>query len=185
MSTYAILVTLVTLPSMSMLLFKYPTVLSTINRMSKKQRLSTVADIELAIYNDLRFPKTDPSADYSSNWTPTSTASDLYKILATWESAVLFAAREGWVTSTAPVCSRDHCKSNKTKGYLYKRKPSNYVWRFSCCGSMVTILKDTMFYKSVYGPRKLLELMWMISMRVPINMISQTVFGRLTSEVYA
>ena len=50
---------------------------------------------------------------------------------------------------------------------------------------MVTILKDTMFYNSTYGPPRLIELMWMVSMRVPINTISRAIFGSLSSEVYA
>ena len=49
--------------------------------MSKKQRLSTTTEVDVAIYNDLRFPKTTPGADYDSKWTSTFTATDLYKVL--------------------------------------------------------------------------------------------------------
>ena len=153
--------------------------------MPKIQRLNRDENIELAIHNDLRFPKTDVGADYDSRWSTSSTTKDLYKIIATWESAVLFAAREGWVHSTAPVCLRPLCRDRQKPGYLYKRKHCNWVWRFSCCATMVTILKDSMFYNNTYSPGKLLELMSMTSMRVPVTTISRSIFGCLSSEVYA
>ena len=153
--------------------------------MSKKQKVSTSGEIEVAVYNDLRFRKTVPGANYDSHWKSTMTATMLYQIIASWESAVLFAAREGWVPSTAPVCSRDRCQNKNCTSYLYKRASSTYVWRFRCCKTMHTILKDTMFYNSHYGPQKILELLWMISMRTPITTISYTVFGRQTSEIHA
>ena len=89
--------------------------------MPKKQKVSASDAIEVAVYNDLRFPKSIPGADYNSCWSSTMTASKLYKIIASWESAVLFAAREGWVHSTAPHCSRDKCKEKNGSSYLYKR----------------------------------------------------------------
>ena len=153
--------------------------------MPKKQRLSSSTTIEVAIHNDLRFPKTVSGADYDSKWSSTSTASDLYKIIASWESAILFAAREGWVKSIAPRCSEKRCQTKNTTSYLYKRKECNWVWRFRCCRRMLTILKGSMFYNCTYGPGKLLELMWMMSMRTPMNMMSYTVFGRLSSEIAA
>ena len=153
--------------------------------MSKKQKVSLSSAIEVAVYNELRFTKSDHGADYDSHWTATMTATKLYKIIASWESAVLFAAREGWVQSTAPRCSRDMCQSKNCTSYLYKRASRSYVWRFRCCKRMSTILKDSMFYKSNYGPQKILELMWIVSLRIPINTISYTVFGRQTSEIHA
>ena len=153
--------------------------------MPKIQRVGNDNKIQVGIYNDLRFPKTVPGADYDSRWSSSSTARDFYMITASWESAVLFAAREGWVHSIAPVCSRAKCHDRKKRAYLYKRKHCNWVWRFSCCATMVTILKDSMFYNNTYSPGKLLELMWMTSMRVPVTTISRSIFGCLSSEVYA
>ena len=74
--------------------------------MPKVQKVSATAAVELAIFNDLRFPKTLPGADYESRWSSTMTASNLHMIIATWESAVLFTAREGWIPSLAPTCSQ-------------------------------------------------------------------------------
>ena len=153
--------------------------------MPKKQRSLTSTAIEVAIHNDIRFPKTNPGADYHSVWSSNSTACDLYRIIRSWESAILFAAREGWVNSIAPRCKHNLCQGKNTTSYLYKRKECNWVWRFRCCRTMTTILKGSMFYNSSYGPGKLLEIMWMMSMRAPINMMSYTVFGRLTSEISA
>ena len=105
--------------------FYRPAVLSTISIMPKKQRLSTKTAIAVAIFNDLRFPMSVAGADYHGTWSSTSTASDLYKIIASWESAVLFAAREGWVKSIAPMCTETICQSKNTTSYLYKRKRGN------------------------------------------------------------
>ena len=149
------------------------------------QKLSETAAVTLAIYNDLRFPRTQQNADYDSRWKSTMTASDLYRIIATWESSVLFAAREGWIPSVAPECSRDKCKGKKCTSYIYQRASSTWVWRFPCCKIRTTILKDTMFYKSHYGPSKIIEIMWMFSMRTPLTTMSYCIFGRETSEIYA
>ena len=92
--------------------------------MSKKQKVSASGAIEVAIYNDLRFPKTDPGADYDSCWSSTMTARTLYKIIASFESAVIFAAREGWINSIAPCCTRDKCQKQNRTSYLYKRASS-------------------------------------------------------------
>ena len=101
--------------------------LSKFTIMPKIQRMGTDEKIELAIYNDLRFPKTVPGADYDTHWSSTSTARDLYMITASWESAVLFAAREGWVHSIAPLCGRPQCNDRNKQSYLYKRKHRNWV----------------------------------------------------------
>ena len=93
--------------------------------MPKKQKVSATKTVEHAIYKDIRFPITTPGADYNSIWTATMTASQLYKIIASWESAVIFSAREGWVNATAPRCLRERCLDKNCKSYLYKRKASN------------------------------------------------------------
>ena len=48
--------------------------------MPKVQKVSAKAAVELAIFNDLRFPKTHPGADYESRWSPTMTLSNLQMI---------------------------------------------------------------------------------------------------------
>ena len=78
--------------------------------MSKKQKVSTSGEIEVAVYNDLRFD--------DSHWKSTMTVTMLYQIIASWESAVLFAVREDWVPSTAPACSRDRCQNKNCTSYL-------------------------------------------------------------------
>ena len=119
---------------------------STFNIMPKKQRSLTSTAIEVAIHNDIRFPKTNPGADYDSVWSSNSTASDLYRIIRSWESAILFAAREGWVNSIAPRCKHNLCQVKNTTSYLYKRKeciwdkrrlsPMDGQYFFHRCGSM-------------------------------------------------
>ena len=91
----------------------------------------------------------------------------------------LLHEKVGW------LCSGDRCQNINRTSYLYKWASSTYVWHFRCCKKMNTILKDTMFYNSNYWPQKILELMWMISLRTPITTISYTVFGRQTSEIHA
>ena len=124
--------------------------------MSKKQKVSISRAIELAVYNDLRFTKSDPGADYNSHWTATMTATKLYKIIASWESAVIFAAREGWVQSTAPHCSRDMCQSKNCTSYLYKRaSPAIYLWTPTlsldlgppCSPLIISLLRSWIFNK--------------------------------------
>ena len=57
--------------------------------MPKIQRMNRDDNIEMAIHNDLRFPKTDVGADYDSRWSTSSTTRDLYKIIATLKSGTI------------------------------------------------------------------------------------------------
>ena len=49
----------------------------------------------LAVFNDIKFPKNCPGADYDCSWNDTFCDSNIFAVCLCWESAVLFAAREG------------------------------------------------------------------------------------------
>ena len=63
--------------------------------MVKKQKVDDNQSLDLAIFGDLRFPKSFPGADYDTIYRPTLTNRDIYKITACYESSVLFGARQG------------------------------------------------------------------------------------------
>ena len=111
----------------------------------------------VAVFNDLSFPKLCKGADYDTIWRRDLTSSEVYKITACQESAVIFAAREGWVKSTSPICLKPKCFKKQRGSHLYKRKQEGQCWRFKCCRGLITILKDSMFYNSSYGPGKIIE----------------------------
>ena len=107
---------------------------------------------------DLCFPMT-PGADYEAVWDAKMTASELYRVLFADESAIVFCARLGWIDSASPVCSKPQCRSKNTSSYLFRRKNGGWTWRFRCCKSTSSIFSNSMFYRSHYGPAKVLELM--------------------------
>lgn len=156
----------------------------------KRHRPNTT-DATLALFKDISFPRTCPGADYDTSWSGCFHDRTIYAITSCYESAVLFAAREGWIRADAPVCNRSACilkESDmcKRKSYIYKRRDiCGWVWRFPCCRRRQSILLDSMFYKGKMGPGKLLEILWKLACRTPVSLISVLVFGRQTSEIYA
>ena len=94
---------------------------------------------------DLCFPMT-PGADYEALWDAKMTASELYRVLFTDESAILFCARLGWIDSASPVCSKPQCRSKNTSSYLFRRKNGGWTWRFRCCKSTSSIFSNSMFW---------------------------------------
>ena len=92
----------------------------------KRQSLGSLS-LHRVNVGDLAFPAEVSGANYDAQWKSDMTASDLYAILLTDESSILFCAREGWIDSDAPNCLRKCCnqKANKSS-YLYKRKKE--VW---------------------------------------------------------
>lgn len=48
-----------------------------------------------AVFNDIKFQKNCPGADYDSSWNHTFCDINIFAVCLCWESAVLFAAREG------------------------------------------------------------------------------------------
>ena len=66
-------------------------------------------DLDMASYGDLSFQRSCPFADYDSCWCPTFNDRMLINVTACYESTILFAAREGWINSVAPVCTRASC----------------------------------------------------------------------------
>ena len=63
-------------------------------------------DMRIASIGDLNFPQTCLFANYDIYWCPTFTDRMLINVTACFESTILFAAREGWINSSAPVCTR-------------------------------------------------------------------------------
>ena len=89
-----------------------------------KRRRSVTTDVQIAIFNDLSFPRTCPGADYDTSWHECFHDRTIFAITSCYESAILFAAREGWVIADAPVCEQQGCiaKHNaicKRKSYIY------------------------------------------------------------------
>ena len=81
-------------------------------------------DVQIAIFNDLSFPRTCPGADYDTSWHECFHDRTIFAITSCYESAILFAAREGWVIADAPVGEQQGCiaKHNaicKRKSYIY------------------------------------------------------------------
>ena len=148
-------------------------------------------DVQIAIFNDLSFPRTCPGADYDTSWHECFHDRTIFAITSCYESAILFAAREGWVIADAPVCEQQGCiaKHNaicKRKSYIYKRKDIHgWVWRYPCCKRRQSILLHSMFYRCKMGPGKLIEILWKLAGRTQVSLISVLIFGRHTSEIYA
>ena len=157
--------------------------------MKRCRTLTTIVDI--AIFKDIAFPRTCPGADYDTSWNDCFHDRNIFAISSCYESAVLFAAREGWVIADAPVCERSVCIAKRTeickrKSYIYKRNDiSGWAWRYPCCKRKLSILIHSIFYRSKLGPGKLIEILWKLACRTPVSLISVLVLGRHTSEIYA
>ena len=64
------------------------------------------SDDNHAVFNDIKFPRNCPGADYDSTQNHTLCDINIFRVCLCWESAVLFAAREGWVTSVGAAPGR-------------------------------------------------------------------------------
>ena len=142
--------------------------------------------------HDLHFETTYHGADYTSKCSPKMTDRILHNLTACVESTILFAAREGWISSIAPKCTKDKCYQKDTSSVLAIRKKrsrdgstkKSYVWRFRCCHRRSTILKNSMFFNSSYGPAIILEILWKMCSRTPVSMIPRLILGKESSEIY-
>ena len=156
----------------------------------KRARTST-GGVDTAVFNDLTFPRTFPGADYDTTWSDCFHDRNIFAVTSCYESTVLFAAREGWIQSQAPVCARTKCIERhmdmcKRKSYIYKRIDiTGWVWRFPCRKRRQSILLGSMFYRCKMGPGKLIEILWKVASRTPTSLVSVLVFGTLKSEIYA
>ena len=144
-----------------------------------------MTDISYVIYGDLKFPRLNQSADYDSTWSSNFNDRTLINVTQCWESSIIFAARNGWVDSTAPICNKEECSTKNTSSYCTQRgKSGKWVWRFRCCKRRLTILANSIFSQSRLTPGQLLEILWKISSRTPSSMIPLLIFGKPKSEVY-
>ena len=110
-------------------------------------------------FHDLIFPARCSGAEYHLRWSANMTTKDFYSVVMCKESAILFCAREGWISAVAPVCVKVGCRERKIRtSYIAEIKPGVWCWRYRCCRCTVSILKGSIFYKSQYGPAKVLEL---------------------------
>ena len=96
---------------------------------NKKRRLDASCANQIAVCNDIRFPKLCSAANYEAIWRSDITESEIYGFTACWESAVMFAAREGWVRSKSPKCSKPECSKMNNSSYLKKRSDGSWCWR--------------------------------------------------------
>ena len=92
---------------------------------SMKRARTSTGGVDTAVFNDLTFPRTFSGADYDTTWSECFHR-NIFAVTSCYESTVLFAAREGWVNSQAPVCAQTKCieKHNdisKRKSYIYNR----------------------------------------------------------------
>ena len=95
--------------------------------MAKRQRSTGDKDKKMmACFRDLSFPRRSKEADYDAEWNETMTSRDLYKIILTPESAILFCARLGWIDADAPTCPKASCRGTKSWTYLYNRLDGSY-----------------------------------------------------------
>ena len=62
-------------------------------------------DTRIVSFGNLIFPQTCLLANYDIRWCPTFTDRMLINVMACFESTILFAARERWINSSAPVCT--------------------------------------------------------------------------------
>ena len=156
-----------------------------------KRRRTLTTDVQMATFMDISFPRNCPGADYDKSWNDTFHDRNIYAVTCCYESAVLFAAREGWVVAHAPICERAECIAKKPdtckrNSYIYKRSDSTgWSWRYPCCKRKHSVLLNSMFYNCKMTPAKLIEILWKVACRTPISLISVLVFGRQTSEIYA
>ena len=74
-----------------------------------KRRRANTTHTNVAIFKDISFPRTCPGADYDTTWNGCFHDHNIFAITSCYESAVLFAAREGWIRADAPVCQRSSC----------------------------------------------------------------------------
>ena len=143
-----------------------------------------------ASFGDFHFPRSCPLADYDSCWSPTFNDRTLINVTACYESSILFAAREGWINSSAPKCTKLACQTRNPSSRCTKRidksRPNRkgWCWRFYCCDRRQSILHNSMFYQGKLQPGNLIEIMWKIASRTPSTMIPRLIYGRATSEVY-
>ena len=86
----------------------------------KRARI-TNSQTEYAIFNDLKLPGVNPLADYDTKWDAKFNDRKLITATQCQESSVLFAAREGWVTSTAPSCNKSECSQKNNLSYCTLR----------------------------------------------------------------
>ena len=121
-------------------------------RKRKHRNDSVSTQLRTKSYNDLVFEITCDAADYDSTWSSSITDEKLFKICLTFESTILFAAREGWVCSKSPSCRKASCSSALDRScYLQRRSAGSYRWISRCCKTSSSILKGSMFYKSTLG----------------------------------
>ena len=91
--------------------------------MAKRQRSADDKGKKVvARFRDLVFPIRSNEADYEAEWNETMTSKDLYKILLTPESTILFCARQGWIDADAPTCTKASCCDKISRSYVYERK---------------------------------------------------------------
>ena len=117
----------------------------------------------------------------------------LITVTTTLESSIIFAARMGWIPSTAPKCSLALCSLKNTTSYLRKKTKRKrgqnrlyyYYWNYRCCNRLRSVLHNTMFFNSTYGPPLILEILWKLSSRTPVSMIPRLIFGSNKSEYYS
>ena len=65
------------------------------NQSVAKRSRSDLFNAGIAKYKDLAFPIRSSNANYNGSLGPSLNSSELYKIILTNESAILFCAREG------------------------------------------------------------------------------------------
>ena len=142
---------------------------------------------------DLLFPLVHLTSDYSTTQSSTLTDRQLINATNTLESTIVFAAKMGWIPSTAPICEKLSCTGKDTSSYLRKKKKRKrnqstrnfWCWNFRCCGCIRSIFVDTIFFNSTYGPSVILEILWKVSSRIPVSMIPRLIFGLNKSEYYS
>ena len=109
----------------------------------------------------------------------------LINVTACVGSTIIFAAREGWINSSAPICNKQACQGRNTSSYCYKRTDKNaFYWRFRCCRRRQSLLHGSMFFNGNLPPENILLIIWKISSRTPTTMIPRLIYGRPTSAVY-
>ena len=74
-----------------------------------KRHRTLTTDVNIATLKDISFPRKCAGADYETSWNDTFHDRNIYAVAACYESAVLFAAREGWVVAHTAICKRSEC----------------------------------------------------------------------------
>ena len=147
---------------------------------------------EIYGFRDLQFPMHQLSSHDASVYSTTMTDRQFFNATNTLESSIVFAAKMGWVPAIAPVCQNSSCTGKDKSSYLrkkVKRKRQQtsrnfWCWHFRCCGRIRSILHNTMFSNSTYGPSIILEVLWKLSSRTPVSMIPRLIFGHTKSEYH-